>query len=356
MKGKDLVSIILPVFNGEKQIAEAIQSVIGQTYDNWELIIINDGSTDGTAEIVLSMAKKDSRIKLVKNVFQKGVPGGLNTGLKLAQGKYIARMDHDDKMVKDRLEIQTSFFKENPNVAVCGGNIRLFGDINGRVSNYPITDKEIKATILFENPFAHPTVMFNKEAFKGNEKDLSYDYNSKAVEDLELWLRLIEKRYKFGNVKDVILNYRIHREQKSITDDKERKKENEIKKILRRYLTFINIKPTEKELAIQYDLWRSIFPEEKEDVMHMLHWMEKLNITVSSVGEQKQISPGYFEKYIALRTFNLCGKIAYSLKGETFSLYRSRGFKNQFKYGKLTTVKFLSMCLLNILIGKGSYK
>lgn len=208
-----LVSIILPAHNAEKHIVDCLNSITQQTYLNWELIIINDGSLDQTAKIIESFLSKDTRITCVTNDNNMGLVYCLNLGIKLSKGKYVARMDSDDIMMPDRLELQVNFMETNPQVGVLGGSAILIdeagNDIGKRV--FPYSDKSIKQNLDRINPLLHPTIIFRKTIF-----EICY-YRDKypRAEDYDLWFRL--KSYtEFANLQEFIIKYRIHPGQVSL--------------------------------------------------------------------------------------------------------------------------------------------
>jgi glycosyltransferase involved in cell wall biosynthesis len=210
MKNKPLISVVMSVFNSDKFLEETIISILNQTYKFFEFIIINDGSTDNSLEIIYKYKKIDKRIFLI-NRDNKGLVFSLNEGISIAKGRYIARMDADDIAIKERLHEQLKFMEEN-NLDICGSAIELFNN-NGQILkrwHYPTTDEDIKYTLMCMCSFAHPSVMIRRSVFKG----LKYS-NYTHAEDYKLWTDIALKGYKMGNIDDVLLNYRTHDEQVS---------------------------------------------------------------------------------------------------------------------------------------------
>lgn len=200
-----LVSVILPVYNGEKYLAEAIESILFQTYSNIELIVIDDGSTDASSSIVnhyLSLHTKKMKIIRQENA---GLVGALNRGLQECTGAFIARMDQDDISYPERIQKQVEFLLHNQTIDLCGSWIRVFNE-NGmsRFHKYPQSDLTIKAKMLFENPIAHPSVMFRKGY-------LNEYYPYKDIEDYASWLFLAPTSH-FANLQVPLLHYRKHSE------------------------------------------------------------------------------------------------------------------------------------------------
>jgi len=206
-----LVSVILPVYNCEEYIGLAIDSILSQTYTNFELIIIDDCSTDSTPKILESY--KDSRIRIIRNSKNIGISRSLNLGVSFSNGKLIARMDADDISLSERLKAQVEFMRTNPEIGVLGTQFLKIAD-NGEIINIklPIKNEDIFYFFLFANPIAHPTVMIRKEILL----ETPYDNDSVYAEDYNLWAKLLYTT-KFANLPDVFLHYRVWNKQVSST-------------------------------------------------------------------------------------------------------------------------------------------
>ena len=207
------ISVVMSVFNGQAFLAEAIESVLGQTFRDFELLIIDDGSTDGTAEILSAFAQRDRRIRIVSHP-NKGRAQSLNIGINLAAGKYIARMDADDVALATRFEEQVEFMNEHPDIVVLGGAVELI-DTKGQVLHTvrrPLEDAEIRVAMLSYSPLYHPAVMMRKEAVVavGGYREALLD-----ADDYDLWLRIAEFG-RMANLDRVILRYRVHADQVSL--------------------------------------------------------------------------------------------------------------------------------------------
>ena len=199
------VSVIMPVFNGEKYLNEAIESILNQTYTNFEFIIINDGSTDTSEEIILSY--KDSRIVYIKNPENYKLIQTLNIGFSLAKGRYIARMDADDISHPDRLQKQVQFLDVNEDYGLVGTGVNLFHGANKSQLLYHTDNASLKFALAFYCPFIHPSIMLRKEVIK--DMDVVFDSNYVHAEDYELWTRL-SFITKMANLPEYLLDYRIH--------------------------------------------------------------------------------------------------------------------------------------------------
>ena len=196
----------MPVYNGEKYLRESIDSILNQTLTDFEFLIIDDGSTDNSIEIINSY--QDPRINLVKNYKNEGLVYSLNRGLSLAKGEYIARMDSDDISLSERLVKQVNFLDSNPEIAVVGTWVKVINETDEPqiTWQYPLKPLEIQWNLYFYCPLAHPSVMFRKNTI------LDYDGYSQEMadaEDYDLWLRLVKKNL-LSNMKDILLLYRQH--------------------------------------------------------------------------------------------------------------------------------------------------
>ena len=201
---KPLVSIILPVYNAEKYLAVAIQSILSQTYTNFELIILNDGSTDHSKEVVFSF--QDSRIRYYEHE-NRGLANTLNKGISLAKGVYIARQDNDDISHPERLFHQVNFLESNSEIVMLGSFAQIIdeeGNDTGRIHRHATRSENCKLDLIFDNPFVHSSVMFRKEAVQNIG---AYDSSSDFFEDHNLWSRLSYDK-KLANESRFLLKYR----------------------------------------------------------------------------------------------------------------------------------------------------
>lgn len=221
----ELISVILPVYNGEKYLKESIESILNQTYTNFEFIIINDGSKDSSLEIIKEYEKEDERIVAVSRE-NKGLIATLNEGIEKAKGKYIARMDQDDISLPQRLETQLKYMITN-NLDICGGNYLIIDQNSKTISTSEVPENfsEILLTMVSNVPFAHPSVMI--KIFFLDDKKLKYGINGyRNAEDLDLWINMYNKNAKFGNVREQIMKYRVIATSMSRTNHKKIKIES----------------------------------------------------------------------------------------------------------------------------------
>ncbi len=199
-----LISVVLPVYNGEKYLAEAIDSILAQTITNFELIIIDDGSTDNSLAKLKQYQNRDDRIRLIARE-NRNLATTLNDLIDLARGEWIARMDQDDNALPHRFERQLQWL-EQTGADICGSWVQLFGTTDKRVLKHPQTDQANKMELLFCVPFAHPSVMMKTELVK----QLRYNKAWEKCEDYDLWERAAHAGWKMTNVPEVLLLYRQH--------------------------------------------------------------------------------------------------------------------------------------------------
>jgi glycosyltransferase involved in cell wall biosynthesis len=216
------VSILMPVYNAEPYLSEAIQSMLNQTYADFELIILDDCSTDRSAEVVQTFS--DARIVYHRNEVNSGLANNLNTGLKLATGKYIARMDGDDISLPHRLQTQVDFLESHPDIDLCSCAMQMFGADN----QLWIRDRDpeqVKITMMFYSAVLHASSVFRRDVFEKN--NLYYKQETFPAEDYDLWARAAFF-CRMVNLPDVMYLYRMHRTQVTSTDPRSAEKCREI--------------------------------------------------------------------------------------------------------------------------------
>lgn len=208
------ISVLMPVYNGEKYLKQTIESVLGQSYSDFEFIIVDDGSTDSSVQIVRGFG--DSRIRLIQ-ANHGGIVGALNRGMEEAAGEYLARIDADDVCLPHRLETQLKYMESNDDVVVCGtwaSTIDENGNVTGALEYPPVEDQEIRNYMILHNPFIHPSVMFRRKAVV----EAGAYKNFKHTEDYELWTRAL-CRGKGHNIPERLIQYRIHSSQVTRTSN-----------------------------------------------------------------------------------------------------------------------------------------
>ncbi|MGV8108432.1 glycosyltransferase family 2 protein [Methanospirillum sp.] len=287
------VTVLMSVYNGDRYLNEAIDSILAQTYTDFEFLIINDASTDSTPEILVSY--DDQRIRIVTNEENLGLTKSLNRGLALARGKYIARMDADDISFSHRLEIQTEFMDQHPEIGVCGSAIQFFGDKDSILS-YPETPEEISISLLFFCPLAHPSVMIRKNVLE--LYNLTYDETIRYAQDFELWVRC-SKFTSLYNLKIPLLGLRSHHSQISMKHLEQQTKYRNT--IIQKNLSRLISEPSYKELSTHFHIinnnetW-NIWNMNKTTLSDIRIWLIKLQ----KANKRKKIFENCtFNKFIA---------------------------------------------------------
>lgn len=214
-----VITVILPCYNAAAFIEETLNSVLNQTFDDFECLVIDDASTDQTCALVERIAAQDARVKLFRKEQNTGYTESLNMGLSLARGWYVARMDADDICMPQRFEKQVAFMETNPGCVMCGSAYRLMH--NNYTVHVPVTHADIMLGLLYGNVFCHPSIMMRNEIIRKN--NIRYETRFEPSEDYAMWVHLSN----FGtlaNLPDVLLAYRLHRESvsnsRSITQKK----------------------------------------------------------------------------------------------------------------------------------------
>lgn len=263
------VSVIMPVYNASAYVEKAINSILNQTFINFELLVFNDGSSDQSSEVVRSI--KDNRIRFFDYDQNSGYVKHLNEGLLLARGEYIARMDADDIALPERFTRQVALLDNEPKVVLCGTAMETFGSAK-RIVNFPVTDKEIKDFMPFNNPIGHPTVMFRKHIVQ--QHNLAYNSDYMPAEDYKLWYDF-SKVGELRNLPEILLHYRVHPFQiSSYQNAKQRKKANTV-----RMMQLIDKGFTFNE--IEWDLYCNICDQgmklnKFDELKSVINFMDKL--------------------------------------------------------------------------------
>ena len=206
------VSVLMPVFNGERFLAEAIDSILGQTFADFELVIVDDGSTDASPAILADYASRDSRIRVLRQA-NAGIVAALNRGLPECRAPLVARMDADDVSEAPRLAVQIEYLRDHPDVTVVGTAVRLIAESGrpGPVLRWPVAPDAVRKALQRGNCLAHPTTVMRKDtviAAGGYREQLRH------AEDYDLWSRLAI-RHRLANIPQPLLRYRIHGSQVS---------------------------------------------------------------------------------------------------------------------------------------------
>lgn len=252
MKNHPKISVVMSVYNGELYLGEAIESILNQTYKNFEFIIINDGSTDNSLEIIEQYKKTDPRIVLISRE-NKGLIASLNEGIAVAKGEYIARMDADDISLPDRFAEQVKVMDSDKELVVCGSWINVIGGkYKNKTTKYYEKDKDIKAQLLLLSCFAHPSVMIRSEIIA--KHGIQYVESAKHAEDYMLWMELARVG-KFYNIPKRLLTYRyLETSITRIADKHEEERKKIHLTIYQKGFELIKLVGTTDELEILFNL------------------------------------------------------------------------------------------------------
>ncbi len=244
------ISCVLAVRNGEAYLRESIRSILTQSFDDWELIIMDDGSTDRTPHILECFLKEDARIRVYRRP-QQGLVASLNHSIQMARGEYIARMDADDVSMPDRFATQVEYLDRHQDIGICGSWIETFGSESSEVMEYPVDDGTIRCQLLFASSLAHPATMFRRSLIFHHH--LFYDERAIHAEDYDLWVRASQHTH-FSNIPTVLLRYRIHPQQ--IGRCRASKMEESSQSIRLSQLTRLGLSPGLKEAQLHHRISR----------------------------------------------------------------------------------------------------
>lgn len=262
--------MIMPAYNAEKYIGEAIESILCQTFKKFELIIINDGSTDNTDAIITGYT--DPRIVYIINDHNFGLPISRNIGLQGARGEYIGWIDSDDLSLPKRIEKQIQLLDSNPTIGLCGTWVETIGEIPNRIWKYPSSSDLIKSSLLFHNLFATSSVMMRKQCIR--QLGQGFDLTFPIAADYELWER-ISRQWEVTNIEEVLTYYRIHESQISLTA---KDRQNYAAWLVQeRQLKRVGIIPTAEEKSVHLELginWS--FKSDISNLKKVERWLVKL--------------------------------------------------------------------------------
>ncbi len=299
------VTILMPVYNGSNYLRDAIQSILNQSFGNFEFLIIEDGSIDNSVEVIKSF--DDPRIKVLSNKKNFGLVYSLNRGLENANGKYVARMDCDDVSLPNRIQEQITFMDKNTDIGVCGTWIETLEEDGGYINKYLTDPDDIKASLLFNTSLAHPSIIIRRSVLEDNK--LKYDDNHKFYyEDYGLWIKL-SKVTKLSNIPKVLLQYRVHKKSFSHTFSEENiSGAIELRKI---QLIDLGINPSENEIFLH----NSLKPKDNDSksVYEFLHqqelWLEKIISTnqITLVYNIVSLNKVIYKRWRTICGFNTSG-------------------------------------------------
>ncbi len=297
-----LVSVLMPCYNAEKYVEDAIRSILEQTYANLEIVAINDCSKDNTRDILLRLASEDKRVKVYDNEANLKLIKTLNKGIDLCGGEYIARMDADDIALPERIEKEVRFLEENRDHDIVSTLFYAFPlDNPGKRSLHhsPLKDDELRAYLLFKSGICHPAVMIRKRVF--TELGLSFEAEYLHVEDYALWSKALYKT-KLANVGEPLLLYRVHPTQ--VSSLHEQLQLDNKKKVFKIHCQALGLPTTDEFLNI-YAAVAECVPEEAS-----YDELDRCEEFILSLIEQNKkqgfCNQQYLEKMLSIHWLRLC--------------------------------------------------
>lgn len=335
VKKYPLVTVLMPVFNAERYVKEAVNSILNQSLKDFELLIIDDGSTDSSYNILKSY--NDSRIRLYKNEKNLGLIVTLNKGFELSEGKYIARMDADDIALPARLEKQFTFMENNPATGVLGSAFQEFkANGKGKIIRFLNNNDELKCVLLFNSCMGHPTIMFRTEFIK--KKQLKYDSAYIHAEDYELWSRAIQLT-RFSNHPFPLLLYRLHDSQISKSQSDGQKMSTD--KIRLRMLGCLNLTPDGDELKIHNAIGNKQTLNGLNEIMAAERWFNKI---IEANKEVKYINEPVLNRYLSVVFQDVCANSSAGIKA--FYYFNNSPIKIHSPKSIIFKLKFFIKCLV----------
>lgn len=317
------ISVIIPVYNAASFLYESIESILNQTFSDFELIILNDKSTDGSLEIIKSFQSKDNRIIIIDKEQNVGPANLRNEGINAAKGTYIALMDADDIALPTRFEKQIAVLKNNPEIGVCGTWFTFFGSKKDKIIKHNTNPDAIKVSFLHSCNIGNPTVMFKKEVLG----DLKFDNEYVPVEDYDLWSRLLAKT-NFYNIPESLLNYRQHNN--NISKTKIDNVNRSVKKVKINQLAALEINPADSKIdfylnAVSFK--KDLSPEE------IIETINASKLLLSQNEKLRYFNQEIFQKHITknlIRTIRNAGSYKRSffkhLKNNESTLFQKINF------------------------------
>lgn len=331
------VSVVMPVYNGEKYLRTAIDSILKQSFTDFELIIINDGSSDTSSKIIESYS--DPRIVYISNPENTGLAKVRNKGLDVVRGEYIAWLDCDDISLPTRLEKQVNLLDANPHIGICGTWVKTIGGASEDIWRYPIDSGFLRARMLFDDPLATSSVMLRATCI--TQQKLRFSLDHPPAEDYEMWER-ISRSWDIANIPEVLTFYRIHSMQTSVVKVEQQKVS--VWEIQKRMLLELGIFPTREEMLLHLDIGAGwCFMSEFERVISAEKWMEKLEVA----NRTNNIFPfESFKQAIAERWF-LQVAAASSNGLKAWTIYRRSELSRCSNRRLIRLVKLFALCIKN---------
>ena len=335
------LTVLMPVYNGGPFLRLAIESILNQDFSDFDFLIIDDGSTDGSHEIAASYA--DPRIRLESNGRNLGLIATLNRGLDLAKGTYVARMDADDIAFPDRLSKQLAFMEAHPEIGLCGTWYEWESMGETSIMKPPEDDASIRFFLIFDAVFPHSSIMFRRNFLEENE--LRYDPEFRHAEDFELWTRC-SRHMQLANLPEVLLRYHFHadnisnrhREEQVLTADR----------IRCRYLSDLGLAPTADECQLHTDLIQFRLLQDQSHLDAAATWLLRL---AEAAQKRLGVSKGMIMNELSRYWYGACAAQA----GRGIAVWQTFMSNPLGRQGKMAwQAKLLVRCLIKNPVGPAS--
>ena len=323
-KHSPLITVLLPVWNGEKFIAEAVSSILGQTFINFELLLIDDGSTDRTAEEINKFSH-DERIRVITHEHNAGLISTLNEGITVSRGRYIVRMDADDIADLHRMQIQFDYMEANPDISLAGSWYKEIG--TNRIRKVPLAHNDIRAAMIFNTAVIHPSVIMRKDQFI--EQNLLFDPVFRHAEDYELWVRS-SRTLRVANIPQPLISYRLHNNQVSVKENSTQRSSMQLCRKIQ--LESLGISANDEQLELHRKISDHDFILSNEFASASLEWL--LYIFAQNK-ITKQYNPEALARVLHLKWLNIAGHLIKNKVRLTVNT------KNNFSVNKLFFLKDL---------------
>ncbi|HQO10237.1 MAG TPA: glycosyltransferase family 2 protein [Clostridiales bacterium] len=335
------ISVIMSVYNSSPYLKEAVDSILRQSFRDFEFLITDDCSTDGSRKILNDYLLKDNRIILILNDKNEGLTVNLNRMITKARGKYIARMDSDDISMPDRFEKEHNFMESNPHVGLLGSHSRIIKTgSRDKILKRSSEHEEIRTALLFENIITHSTVFFRNSLLK--ELDMNYNTGFRIIQDYELWSRLVNKT-EFRILPDVLVQYRMTDTNLcAVTSHKQNYRENFLKTIYKYQFDSIGFKYTEDQIDTHICIGYKTKNSSPEILEASESWLKSLSEQNENT---KRFIPVIFNKYISMYWFKICTKSTNLGLSVLYKYYRS-SLKKGYNPGPVLISRFLIKCLI----------
>lgn len=291
------ISVLIALYNSEKFIKQTLESLLRQTYQDFEIILVDDYSSDNTMQVVLKTLNGKIPFTLKSNYHQKGLSNALNIALESAKGEYVALIDHDDIALKTRFEEQVAILERNSNIGVCGSWMQEF-EKGQNTWKYPEIHENLKVLVLTQSPIANPTAMFRRSV--ASKDNIKYEDKYDFAQDYAFWLDLISIT-EFYIIPKVLVEYRVH--SNNASSIKHQQQFNSWKNALKnKLLEPVNCVISESDYKILYDMKYPNFTvkylDKKEEVVNLVNRISSMN------SEKKLFEPSSLSVFFEFKLKN----------------------------------------------------